>query len=117
MRVVALIMPGEMCMSVNGAGSQIIEQIKKEIENKKISLHTLSKMSTVAPSTIYDVLENKGSPRLSTIQCICKALDLNIKAYKIDYTEQDDLLETISNLSEKKRETVKEIVMLLDQYN
>ena len=105
-------------MGANNINSQIVEQIKKEMKCKNISLRTLSKMSMVAPSTIYDVLENKGSPRLSTIQYLCTALGLEIKAYRGEHsTEQDELIETISNLSKKKRETIKEIVLLLDEFN
>ncbi len=105
-------------MGANNINSQIVEQIKREMKNKNISLRKLSKISMVAPSTIYDVLENKGSPRLSTIQYLCKALGLEIKAYRGEpNTEQDELIETISNLSRKKRETIKEIVLLLDEFN
>lgn len=105
-------------MGANNINSQIIEQIKKEINYKKISLRDLSKMSMVAPSTIYDILENKGSPRLSTIQYLCKALGLEIKVYRREAnTEQAELIKAISNLSKKKRETIKEIVLLLDEFN
>lgn len=105
-------------MGVNNINSQIVEAIKKEMKNKNISLRTLSKMSMVAPSTIYDILENKGSPRLSTVQYLCKALGLEIKAYREESdTKQDELMEKISNLSRKKRETIKEIVVLLDEFN
>lgn len=105
-------------MDKKGCCSQIIEQVKKEIKDKNISLRDLSKASMVAPSTIYDVLENKAIPRLSTVQSLCKALGLEIRVCKEEkHTEPDELIESIAKLSKKKRETIKEIVLLLDKFN
>ena len=98
--------------------SQIVRQIKKEMKKRDLSLRELSKLSLVAPSTIYDVLENRGSPRLITLQDICKALDMEIKVYKKHiYLEDDELLLSISNLTKSKRELAKEIIILLDKYD
>lgn len=98
--------------------SQIVWQIKKEMRKRGLSIRALSKLSLVAPSTIYDVLENRVSPRLITLQDICSALDMEIKVYKKHiYLEDEELLLSISNLTIAKRELAKEIIMLLDKYD
>ncbi len=98
--------------------NQIVRQIKKEIKKQNISLRELSKRSLVAQSTVYDVLENRGSPRLVTLQYICKALDLEIKVYKKHINlEDDELIRSIAILPESKRKLIQDIVMLLDKYD
>ncbi len=98
--------------------SQIVRQIKKEMKKRNLSLRELSKLSLVAPSTIYDVLENRGSPRLTTLQDICKAMDMEVKiSPRQQYKEDEDLLLSISNLTKAKRRLVKAIILLLDAYD
>lgn len=87
------------------------------MQDKRITSLDLSKSSTLAASTIYDVLENHSSPKLSTIQGLCDALDLEIRVCNgNNCRENDELTELISGLSKKKRETVKEFIMMLERY-
>ncbi len=98
--------------------SQIVWQIKREMRKRGLSIRALSKLSLIAPSTIYDVLENRVSPRLITLQDICSALDMEIKVYKEPiYLEDDELFLSISNLTDTERKLAKEIIMLLDKYD
>ncbi len=95
----------------------LTRQIKNEMTEKKISLRTLSKMSLIAPSTIYDLLENRGSPRLSTVIDVCEALNLELKLCGREDKQSEDELYGSLHFSQKRIELVKGILELLDRYD
>ncbi len=96
---------------------RLTKQIKHEMTEKKLSLRALSKKSLIAPSTIYDLLENRGSPRLSTVLDVCEALNLDLKLCgREDKQSEDELYESLQ-FNQKRIELVKGILELLDRYD
>lgn len=96
--------------------NQVVQQIKKEMRDQKICVLSLSKMSMISQSTIHDILENKTSPRLVTLQAICDVLNLEIKASERDnYIENNELLTKIINLSSCRKKFVESIIDLLTE--
>lgn len=102
----------------------VLEKITQERMSRDWSEYTLAKNSGIAQSTISTWYRKKLQPSISSIEKICKGLDITLAQF-FSYEDQDntltpkqqEILEVWKYLTESQKNAILEMIKSFIDYN
>ena len=97
-----------------------VTRLTELLEDRHWSVNKLAMESGITQSTLYNIINNKISPNLKTIEDICQGLDINLSdffddSYEIS-PEEHALLSNYNNLDERDKVIVLNIVLGINNW-
>lgn len=100
---------------------EIGERIKYLCRKKGMSYQELADQSQISLAALYKLMSGRGNPTISTLNLICKALDMSLgqllsyELYQIDFDVSiEELKRKIDRLSPAKKRLLKMYLDLLE---
>lgn len=100
---------------------EIGERIRYLCRKKRMSYQELAEQSQISLAALYNLMSGKGNPTLSTLNLICKALDMSLgqllsyERYQTEFDVSDEELKRkIDRLSPEKKRLLKMYLDLLE---
>lgn len=108
----------------------VSKRLQEICREKKKSCYQLSKETNISTSSLYSILNGRASPKVSTLEVICRALDITVgELFNCNKTadfiymqknqksaEEEVLVQKIAVLDKKNRKFMEEILDLLIKY-
>ncbi len=97
---------------------KVLDKIKELIDKENITIYELSKRSGVPQSTLTNLFIRYNNPSISTLEQICKGLNITLSEFfndgdEIDLTsEEKRVIEKYKKLSKEQKDAIVNIMDL-----
>lgn len=86
----------------------IAGRLKELCEERNISVYRLAREADVSTSSLYSILREETSPRVSTLEILCRTLGVSLEEFFCGYRDGESEMETEEIVGEAEDSEVRE---------